>query len=386
MKDMKDYLDAVLRSRDSPPISVDKTAWQLPAASQRTAGLLYGQCDSAAAAAARPPCLSCPACGQVVDGVDGLVTERAVVYRTAGGSQRFTAVPPCPVAGLSIPGMLFAAAPCGCPVTNDWAGRFAVELNDRLAGCAGKFLAKRSGDFASGREMLTGWLVPLYEARDKAAPGSSEYDVASWWLTAVLDQLRRLCPPSSGGHAEVPTVALAPPEGVVRFCVGDDQSSFGYGQHYPMPLAMSATAHDAKKAARQAIEEHACGAAKGESTNVTGFNRGVPQAVLSLLRGSYTDAEVLVRRLLFAGSTVSGAALDKQVRVALDSILKESHDSLHCNTPLSSLTSQFIAALTSAHSAVASPKAEPLSEVKGPPCSLPKVRRRQVRHIGEFGD
>lgn len=174
------------------------TAAAIPAA-LRTAGLLY-QAEASEKAAAKPA-LTCPSCGEVATDIAGAKQLYQMDHQEAVGKSYKGDLPPCPVSGLSRPDMLYTVEPCGCRVSQEWAGAFTAEMQSRLSDNPPKAISdmtakQRAAKVAHYQDRLSA----LYSLQAVDNPPETK-EAIDYWIVVCADQIQRLSP---GAHNKKP--------------------------------------------------------------------------------------------------------------------------------------------------------------------------------------
>ncbi len=176
-----------------------------PTKSQQTGGMLYAAEDHSDAINAAPP-LNCPCCGQRAVDLAGATQIYRVDVKEAGGKSHKGDVPPCPLSSLIHPPMFYTVEPCGCRVSQEWAGAFSAELQSRMDGQPPKAVVDMTQKQRDAKlAVLEGQLSKLY-ALQAVSTGQAKEGI-DYWIVIVADQIQRLCP---GPHNMKPSQPLTP--------------------------------------------------------------------------------------------------------------------------------------------------------------------------------
>jgi hypothetical protein len=236
-----------------------------PPAESQCAGQLYE--DRLSEVSAADPPLLCPSCGRHVFGIVGATGIHQTDVKETGGKTHKGDIPPCPVKGPVLPAMHYSVGPCGCKVSQEWAGDFAAEQNNRLRGGKPRAVVGLTEERRLLEvEQLTDMLTRLYKHQASLYPADvGRMKVCAYWIKVVADRIQTLCP---GTHNSLPAAGKVPTQGASYANAsapppGEVSKDFGYGANYPMP----------KKTAGSRVKAHPDDAVDKSSTRWPGHDK-----------------------------------------------------------------------------------------------------------------
>ncbi len=172
-------------------VNVDKDTQ--PSKVSQTGGMLY-EAEKHTKVVGAAPALRCPCCGSLAANIAGASDIYQIRIKESGGKSHMGSVPPCPLSGVEHPGMQYTIDPCGCRVSQHWAGEFQRELLSRLDGKPPKAIQDLTTHQRAGRlKVLENRLSALY-ALQAQQNTPQMVEAIDYWIVIVADQMQRLCP------------------------------------------------------------------------------------------------------------------------------------------------------------------------------------------------
>ncbi len=195
--------------------------------------------------------MSLPPCPRCARGVTDLASGAAytVTMKTSEGKSHQVALPPCPATGMASPPRYFTAVPCGCKVSEDWAGAFGAARTHQHEGGLARPLQLPTK--AQVELKLNRWqkhLTKLHQLDDKTTDDEWLKGVIHHWKIAVAEEIQRTCPGVHDATTDGGPAAGSVPLYETMTGVLSEKPAFS-GQKPKFYMGPDAVAHEAKNVA-----------------------------------------------------------------------------------------------------------------------------------------